>query len=58
MTSSPRQSVETGTLSIAASRSQTRAAGSGNTDGAYGSEPIRQSIQNQPSVVIDDAKVL
>ncbi len=57
MTNTARQNAETGTVSIAQSRSQTRAAGSG-TDGAYGSEPIRQSIQNQPSIVIDDAKVL
>ena len=59
LANSPRKNVETGTVSIAASRSQTRGSnlGSGAQDGAYGSEPIRQTIQNQPSVVIDDAKV-
>lgn len=51
------KNVETGTLSITPSRSQTRAAGSGTQDGTQGSEPIRQSIQNQPSIVIEDAKV-
>ncbi|QDZ19345.1 spermatogenesis-associated protein [Chloropicon primus] len=54
---SPGPSSETGTVSITPSRSQTRAAGSGTRDGTQGSDPIRQSIQNQPSVVIDDAKV-
>ena len=54
---SPGQSAENGTVSITPSRSQTRAAGSGAQDGTQGSEPIRQSIQNQPSIVIDDAKV-
>ena len=54
---SPDPNVKTGTVSITPSRSQTRAAGSGTQDGTQGSEPIRQTIQNQPSIVIDDAKV-
>lgn len=48
---------ETGIVSMAATRNSSRAAGSAAQDSTYGSEPIRQSIQNPPSIIFGQAKV-